>query len=123
MYSRFPMTKYFKGEIYLVKLLCQRRCDAAGRQLETYGSQAAVMRALKNLDLAIAGKETIVTVQPLPAIVSDTDYRTQLFSNLICNELKLNNGRLWSLYPVFARKTQLCRFINDEGIDPEHCSR
>ena len=69
-------------------LLTYSRVGTRGEALKSMSMQAALDRAINNLQLAISESKTVITHDALPAIMADASQMTQLLQNLIANAIK-----------------------------------
>jgi signal transduction histidine kinase len=83
----------------------------------------AVAQAVRNLDLEILEHDALVTMDPLPAVVSDEAHLVRVFQNLISNAIKYRSERPLAIHisaerrgPVWVIKVK----DNGVGIAPEY---
>lgn len=69
-------------------LLTYSRVSSRGQPFEPTDCNAALERALVNLETSIRENDALVTCDPLPTILADPTQMTQLFQNLIGNAIK-----------------------------------
>jgi light-regulated signal transduction histidine kinase (bacteriophytochrome) len=107
-------------------LLAYSRVGTRGKSFEEVDLEAALARALENLQLAIVEKGAVITRDPLPAAFGDSGQLTQVFQNLIDNALKFSGGKQPRVH-LSARLVEgdaVCSIQdNGIGIAPEFLNR
>jgi light-regulated signal transduction histidine kinase (bacteriophytochrome) len=107
-------------------LLAYSRVGTRGKSFEEVDLEAALARALENLQLAVAEKRAVITRDPLPAAFGDNGQLTQVFQNLIDNALKFSGGKQPRVH-ISARLAEgdaVCSIQdNGIGIAPEFLDR
>jgi len=70
-------------------LLAYSRVGTRGKPLEPTDLEAALSRAMRNLDVVIKENDATVTHASLPTVLADDVQMIQLFQNLIGNAIKV----------------------------------
>lgn len=73
-------------------LLAYSRVGTRGRELSETSAEAAVARAISNLQVAIVESGATIYHGPLPRVWADESQLTQLFQNLIANAIKFRGA-------------------------------
>lgn len=104
-------------------LLDYARLNAAPIRREPIDLQSVLDRALEDLSQAIADSGAIVTNDPLPRVLGDSDRLTQVFENMIGNALKYRGPARPKIH-IGARRQGpdwlLSVADNGIGIEPRH---
>ena len=107
-------------------LLIYSRVGMADLRLEPTECEAALLRALGNLQRALQESNAVITHGPLPTVDADQAQMTQLFQNLISNAIKFRGAKAPEVH-VHARRLghEWVFSVRDNGlgIDPEHVER
>jgi PAS domain S-box-containing protein len=101
-------------------LLAYSSVGAAGEDLELIESEAAVKRALSNLEVSIKESGAVVTQDPLPKVMADRMELGQVFQNLIGNGIKFR-GRQPPRVHISAEKqpNEWLFSVRDNGVGIE----
>jgi PAS domain S-box-containing protein len=107
-------------------LLAYSRAGMAELQLEPTDCEAALLRALSNLERAVQESHAVITHGPLPTVEADRAQLTQLFQNLISNAIKFRGPRAPEVHVDAHRHGHEWVFSvrdNGLGIEAEHLER
>jgi signal transduction histidine kinase len=107
-------------------LLLYSRAGRTDTLVEPTDSQAAVERALANLQSAIADKGALVTVERLPVALANGSQLTRVFQNLIGNALKFCKAERPTVRVGAVPRGGDWEFSvadNGIGIEPQHRDR
>jgi PAS domain S-box-containing protein len=120
-YIEFAVDGARRMQRLIEDLLAYCQVGTAGHDLRETSSEAALARALDNLQGAIADSGGAVTHDPLPTLIADPAQLTQLFQNLVGNAIKYR-GAEPPLVHVSAKKNRAHEWIfsvrdNGMGID------
>jgi PAS domain S-box-containing protein len=113
---------------FLVKaLLAYCQIETRGKDLLGTSSAAALERALVKLQFVIEDASGVVTHDPLPAVVADSDQLALLFQSLVGNAIKYHGVDPPRVH-ISARRHSDCEWIfsvrdNGIGIDASHFER
>lgn len=101
-------------------LLNYSRVGTRGQDFNTVDCTAALNNALRNLQLAIAENNAIITHDPLPQVHGDATQLTQLFQNLISNAIKFRRKDPPQIQ-ISAQRSgdRWLFFVRDNGIGIE----
>jgi light-regulated signal transduction histidine kinase (bacteriophytochrome) len=97
-----------------------------GKEFKETACEAALDRALSNLQAVVEQSGAVVTRDPLPEVMGDGSQLTQLFQNLIGNAIKFCKDRTPSIHISAERKKNEWVFSvrdNGIGIAPEYLER
>jgi light-regulated signal transduction histidine kinase (bacteriophytochrome) len=100
----------------------RRNSDEAPRS----SAAAALLRALANLERAIADSQAEITRGALPVVAADEAQLVMVFQNLLGNAIKFRGPEPLRIQVSAERQGALWRFAvrdNGIGIDPEHFER
>jgi PAS domain S-box-containing protein len=107
-------------------LLAYSRVSSRGQAFEPTDCNAALERALVNLETAIRESGAVVTHDALPTVKADATQITQLFQNLIGNGIKFHGDRKPEIHVGVQPLGSGWRFSvrdNGIGIDPQYYDR
>src|SRR5690349_20568798 len=107
-------------------LLLYSRAGRTDTLVEPTDSQAAVERALANLQSAIADKGALVTVERLPLVLANGSQLTRVFQDLIGNALKFCKAERPAIRVGAVLRGGDWEFSvadNGIGIEPQHRDR
>lgn len=107
-------------------LLSYSRVGEENRRLDLTSSDAALKRALENLQYSVNECGLRLTQGPLPALKADGSQLVQLFQNLIGNALKFKSEKLPEVHIAAELKNGEWLFSvrdNGIGIDPKYIDR
>ena len=113
-------------QVLITDLLAYSTVGRRGKALETTACEAALNRALSNLQAVVEQSGAVVTRDPLPEVIGDGSQLTQLFQNLIGNAIKFCKDRTPSIHISAERKKNEWVFSvrdNGIGIAPEYFER
>lgn len=81
----------------------------------------AIQNAINDLELKIAEKKAVIHVEPIPKIIGNEGYLTQLFLNLLGNALKFNERQPEIRITSTQENNMVYIRVADNGIGiPEH---
>jgi PAS domain S-box-containing protein len=111
-------------QVLVGDLLAYCRVGTTGIELRATSSEAALEKALSNLQTAIEEGGGVVTHDPLPTVVADGAQLVQLFQNLVGNAIKYRSAELPRVH-VSATKIEGTEWIfslrdNGLGMDAQH---
>lgn len=107
-------------------LLAYSRVGTRGKPLVPTSSEAALLKAMNNLKLAIEESGAQISYDPLPQVVGDTVQLTQLFQNLLGNALKFRGSDPPRIHVGAERQGLFWKiWVRDNGIgiDPADFDR
>jgi light-regulated signal transduction histidine kinase (bacteriophytochrome) len=107
-------------------LLAFSRVGTQGRPFAAVACEAALARALGNLQAAIAESGAEIRHDPLPVLPGDESQLTQLFQNLVGNAVKFRRSDPPRVRISASRENGDWRFSvadNGIGIDPQFFDR
>jgi len=98
-------------------LLAYSRVHTRGRPFEPTDCQAALDRALANLQMAIQESGASITHAPLPTVMADASQLAQLFQNLIGNAIKFRSEAPPRIHIGAQRRdSEWLLSVHDNGI-------
>ena len=74
-------------QVLITDLLAYSRVGRRGKEFKETACEAALDRALSNLQAVVEQSGAVVKRDPLPEVMGDGSQLTQLFQNLIGNEM------------------------------------
>ena len=104
-------------------LLAYSRLSSAAKPFQPTDMQAVLSKVLAILQHSISESGTVITSEPLPAVVADETQMTQLLQNLIANAIKFRSERPPEIHVSARREDGRCTFAvrdNGIGIDREY---
>jgi len=107
-------------------LLAYSRVGTRGKPLEPTDLEAALSRAMRNLDVVIKENDATVTHASLPTVLADDVQMIQLFQNLIGNAIKFKGGdqpRVHVSAEPKGSEWQISVHDNGIGIAPQYFER
>ncbi len=107
-------------------LLAYSRVGSKGISKARIDPRACVEKALRQLSVAVAESNAMITVDDLPQIEAESAQLTQLFQNLIGNAIKFRSGPTPQIRVWATQENGHCTFTvtdNGIGIAPEYHSR
>ncbi len=107
-------------------LLAYSRVETRGTPLQAVDSQAVLEQVLKDLQIAIAENQALVTHDPLPTVLADAIQLSQVFQNLISNAVKFRGDRRPAIHVGVENDDTEWQFSvrdNGIGIEPQHTER
>jgi PAS domain S-box-containing protein len=113
-------------QVLITDLLAYSRVGRRGKEFKETACEAALDRALSNLQGVVEQSGAVVTRDPLPEVMGDGSQLTQLFQNLIGNAIKFCKDRTPSIHISAERKKNEWVFSvrdNGIGIAPEYFER
>ena len=113
-------------QVLITDLLAYSRVGRRGKEFKETACEAALDRALSNLQAVVEQSGAVVTRDPLPEVMGDGSQLTQLFQNLIGNAIKFCKDRTPSIHISAERKKNEWVFSvrdNGIGIAPEYLER
>ncbi|MBE9208268.1 PAS domain S-box protein [Nostoc sp. LEGE 06077] len=97
-------------------LLAYSRVGTRGREFTPTDCNAVVGEVLRNLDVAIAESQAIITCDPLPNILADKTQLIQLFQNLIGNAIKFHRKDIPPRIHISVLKEEKSRGVGEEDF-------
>ena len=110
----------------ITDLLAYSRVGRQGKDFAQVNAEEVLGRALSNLGLALADSQGRVTHDPLPTLWADGRQLSQLFQNLVANELKFRGDLPPHVHVTARREGSDWRFAvadNGIGIAKEYSTR
>lgn len=107
-------------------LLAYSRVGSQGQPLAPTDAQAALRRALGNLQVAVQESEAVITHDPLPEVMADHSQLIQLFQNLVGNAIKFRRDVPPRVHVSARPDGQFWVFgvaDNGIGIEPQYFGR
>lgn len=107
-------------------LLNYSRVGTRGENFETVDCDIIVQNALRNLQVAIAQSNAVITYDTLPQVQADSSQLTQLFQNLIGNAIKFRGEEPPQIHIAVERTDDKWLFSvkdNGIGIEPQYLER
>ncbi len=107
-------------------LLAYSRLGRQGKIFELADCNAAVEQSLRNLQIAIAETQAVITCDAMPTVMADESQLVQLFQNLIANGIKFCREDIPLIQIAACRQEGewlFCVRDNGIGIDPEYADR
>lgn len=107
-------------------LLSYSRVGTRGKAFASSDSHASLMRALANLEAAVAESGAIITHDRMPTVQADAAQLTQLFQNFISNAIKFRGPQPPRIHVAAVRGEGEWIFsVKDSGlgIEPEYFER
>jgi PAS domain S-box-containing protein len=107
-------------QILINDLLKYSQMGSQGQSFERVDCTAVLKNVLRNLQVAIAESNAVITYDPLPPVNADVTQLTQLFQNLIGNALKFRRGDPPQIHVGVERTNSKWLFsVRDNGIGIE----
>jgi PAS domain S-box-containing protein len=107
-------------QILINDLLKYSQVGSQGQSFERVDCTAVLQNVLRNLQVAIAESNAVITYAPLPPVNADVTQLTQLFQNLIGNALKFRRGDPPQIHIGVERTNSKWLFsVRDNGIGIE----
>jgi PAS domain S-box-containing protein len=107
-------------QILIEDLLKYSRVGSRGQSFERVDCAVVLQNVLRNLQVAIAENNAVITHDPLPSLNADITQLTQLFQNLIGNALKFRREDPPQIYVGVERTNGKWLFsVRDNGIGIE----
>ena len=113
-------------QVLITDLLAYSRVGRRGKEFKEIACEAALDRALSNLQAVVEQSGAVVTRDPLPEVMGDGSQITQLFQNLIGNAIKFCKDRTPSIHiSAELKKNEWVFSVRDNGIGiaPEYFER
>jgi PAS domain S-box-containing protein len=125
-FIQFAVDGANRMKILINDLLAYSRIGTRGKPFESVTIEAALDRALANLQFMIEDSGALITHDPLPTVQADDTQVVQLFQNLIGNAIKYRSDKRPKIHiGVRAQKDEWWFYVRDNGIgmEPQYFER
>ena len=97
-------------------LLAYSRVSTRAKPFEPTNCETAFNQALANVKMAIEESDTLVTHDPLPAVMADASQIVQLFQNLLSNAIKFRKEKPRIMVSAVQKGNEWLFSVEDNGI-------
>lgn len=125
-YADFVVDGAKRMQQLIQDLLAYSRVGTRGKEFAPTDCNLVVQQALRNLQMTIAERQAVITVDPLPTLQVDQNQLIQVFQNLIGNALKFCRAEPPQVQ-IWAEQQGMDYFFsirdNGIGIKPQYLDR